>query len=190
MSSYRVKLLVLLAICLLVITLFFRKEQSLRSYFSNKVNRVDKVASAPPAGIGIDQTSNIEALKNRLPVKREEFLDVAFANDYGRSGNANKDLQIFQNLLLNFRLLVKDHPRIPFSGNDGFIWVLAGGNHHRLALLEYDHPFIGDKGELLDRWKTPILFHQVSSDETTLRSAGPDRVMWTNDDIVNGGGAY
>jgi hypothetical protein len=37
---------------------------------------------------------------------------------------------------------------------------------------------------LLDRWEMPVFFHKESSRRTSLRSAGPDRKMWTADDIV------
>jgi hypothetical protein len=39
-------------------------------------------------------------------------------------------------------------------------------------------------GELIDPWGTPYFFHQLSGHETEIRSAGPDRVMWTADDLV------
>ena len=39
-------------------------------------------------------------------------------------------------------------------------------------------------GELLDRWDSPLFFHRESSRTTTFRSAGPDRRLWTDDDVV------
>jgi hypothetical protein len=40
------------------------------------------------------------------------------------------------------------------------------------------------KGELVDPWGTPYFFHQLSGHEMEIRSAGPDRIMWTADDLV------
>jgi hypothetical protein len=40
------------------------------------------------------------------------------------------------------------------------------------------------KGELIDSWGTPYFFHQLSGKEMEIRSAGPDRIMWTADDLV------
>ncbi len=40
------------------------------------------------------------------------------------------------------------------------------------------------KGELIDSWGTPYFFHQLSGHEMEIRSAGPDRIMWTADDLV------
>ena len=39
-------------------------------------------------------------------------------------------------------------------------------------------------GELIDPWGTPYFFHQLSGHEMEIRSAGPDKIMWTADDLV------
>jgi len=43
---------------------------------------------------------------------------------------------------------------------------------------------INDRGELVDPWGTPYFFHQLSGTEMEIRSAGPDKIMWTADDLV------
>ena len=43
---------------------------------------------------------------------------------------------------------------------------------------------INPNGELVDSWGTPFFFHQLSSMDLEIRSAGPDRIMWTTDDLV------
>jgi len=43
---------------------------------------------------------------------------------------------------------------------------------------------INAKGELVDYWGTPFFFHQLSGTQMEIHSAGPDRQMWTGDDIV------
>jgi hypothetical protein len=43
---------------------------------------------------------------------------------------------------------------------------------------------MNSNGELMDRWGTPIFFHALSKDQMEIRSAGPDRVMWTADDVI------
>ena len=42
---------------------------------------------------------------------------------------------------------------------------------------------LNDKGELVDPWGTPYFFHQLSGTEMQIRSAGPDKIMWTMDDL-------
>jgi len=39
-------------------------------------------------------------------------------------------------------------------------------------------------GELVDAWGTPYFFHQISGAEMEIHSAGPDKIMWTSDDLV------
>jgi hypothetical protein len=43
---------------------------------------------------------------------------------------------------------------------------------------------INAEGELVDAWGTPYFFHQISGSEMEIHSAGPDKVMWTSDDLV------
>ncbi len=43
---------------------------------------------------------------------------------------------------------------------------------------------INEKGELVDAWNTPFFFHQISGTEMEIHSAGPDKIMWTQDDLV------
>ena len=43
---------------------------------------------------------------------------------------------------------------------------------------------INGRGELVDYWGTPFFFHQLSGKEMEIHSAGPDKVMWTADDLV------
>jgi hypothetical protein len=43
---------------------------------------------------------------------------------------------------------------------------------------------INGNGELVDVWGTPYFFHQLSGTDTEIHSAGPDRIMWTADDLI------
>ncbi len=43
---------------------------------------------------------------------------------------------------------------------------------------------INADGALVDSWGTPLFFHQISGSEMEIHSAGPDKVMWTADDLV------
>ncbi len=39
-------------------------------------------------------------------------------------------------------------------------------------------------GQLVDPWGTPYFFHQLSGTQMEIRSAGPDKILWTADDLV------
>ena len=71
--------------------------------------------------------------------------------------------------------------------NDEIVRRLQGDNPKGIAVLPKSHPAINGEGELVDRWGTPYRFHPESAWVTTVRSAGPDRKMWTGDDILTEG---
>jgi hypothetical protein len=72
----------------------------------------------------------------------------------------------------------------PVGNNAEITAALTGRNRLRLALIPPDHPVINAKGELCDRWGTPFFFHAESAAKMEIRSAGPDKKMWTSDDVT------
>lgn len=94
------------------------------------------------------------------------------------------DLELADRLLFSYRTLVKNHTDKPVGTNADFVDALLGDNPAKQVFLPPDSPHISPAGELLDRWRTPLFIHPESSDRITLRSAGPDKTLWTDDDIV------
>jgi hypothetical protein len=91
-------------------------------------------------------------------------------------------------LLENLRVAVR-HYGLRFGGNpvgtnQEITKALNGGNPHHVEFLGPDGNSINDKGELVDAWGTPYFFHQLSGQVMEIRSAGPDKRMWTDDDLV------
>jgi len=63
--------------------------------------------------------------------------------------------------------------------------ALNGGNPKQTQFTREDYGMsMNARGELIDPWGTPYFFHQLSGTEMEIRSAGPDRIMWTADDLV------
>lgn len=103
----------------------------------------------------------------------------------GAAGSdTREDLRIIHSLLFQLRSNVRELASQPMGTNAEFTAALTGDNRLGLIAIYRDHPSINASGELTDRWGTAIFFHAESSVNTRLRSAGPDRVMWTDDDIV------
>lgn len=71
----------------------------------------------------------------------------------------------------------------PVGENEEITAALLGANPKRLVYLPESGSFLS-KGELVDRWGTPYFFHSVAADRLEIRSAGPDREMWTGDDVT------
>jgi len=61
--------------------------------------------------------------------------------------------------------------------------LLLGENKKSIAYLPDDHPRINEFGQLTDSWGTAYEFHTVSSLRVEVTSAGPDRELFTDDDI-------
>lgn len=72
----------------------------------------------------------------------------------------------------------------PLGENDEVTASLIGGNAKGVAVLSPNHPAISPAGELLDRWGRPYFFHAISATSMEIRSAGPDRDLYTLDDVV------
>jgi hypothetical protein len=92
------------------------------------------------------------------------------------------DLRLVLDVLGTFR---SNFPRDgnPTGSNAEITAALTGQNKLRLALLPPRHPAINGAGELCDRWGTPFFFHAESATRMEIRSAGPDRTLWTPDDV-------
>lgn len=92
------------------------------------------------------------------------------------------DLRLLNEIFVRYR--VATHGQNPVGDNADITAVLTGRNALGFAFIPKDHPAINADGELCDRWGTPFFFHQVSGEEMEIRSAGPDRRLWTADDQV------
>ena len=73
----------------------------------------------------------------------------------------------------------------PVGNNREITAALNGQNPRQVVFLNPDDGLpINPRGELVDNWGTPYFFHQLSGSEMEIHSAGPDRKMWTADDLV------
>ena len=74
------------------------------------------------------------------------------------------------------------HGENPIGSNAEITGALLGKNLKQIKLEVPTGSRLNSEGEMCDRWGTPYFFHQVSGTEMEIRSAGPDRQMWTGDD--------
>jgi len=111
------------------------------------------------------------------PEPRSELADRLNAP----TGNIRSDLRIVENLIDAYRSNFRENP---VGTNAEITAALSGKNRLHLVLLPRDHPAINVRGELCDRWGRPFFFHQLSGTQMGIRSSGPDRTMWTDDDAV------
>ncbi|MBL9189058.1 MAG: hypothetical protein JNK23_16355 [Opitutaceae bacterium] len=91
------------------------------------------------------------------------------------------DLRLVADILDTFRTNFPQSGN-PVGANFEITAALTGKNKLGFALIPPDHRAINREGELCDRWGTPFFFHAESATRMEIRSAGPDKKMWTADD--------
>jgi hypothetical protein len=84
-------------------------------------------------------------------------------------------------MIRDYRTLAKENP---VGTNAEIMAAVMGGNPKEAELGPPEGMTLNENGELIDRWGTPYFFHQLSRDQMEIRSAGADKVMWTEDDAV------
>jgi hypothetical protein len=73
----------------------------------------------------------------------------------------------------------------PVGTNPEIAKALDGDNPRQAHFLQPEAGMrLNESGELIDPWGTPYFFHQLSGTDMEVRSAGPDKIMWTKDDVV------
>jgi len=97
-------------------------------------------------------------------------------------GSSRSDLRLVDQVFIAYRSAL--HSGNPVGENAEITAALKGRNKLGYAFIPPDSPAINSKGELCDRWGTPYFFHQLSGEKMEIRSAGPDRKLWTADDEV------
>jgi hypothetical protein len=74
----------------------------------------------------------------------------------------------------------------PVGTNPEIAGQLSGNNPKHLNFITAEAGMhLNEDGALVDSWGTPYFFHQVSGAEMEIHSAGPDKMMWTADDLVS-----
>lgn len=103
--------------------------------------------------------------------------------------NSNKtvalqDVRIVEGLVQNMQQSFKAPAVPPLGFNEEITRALTGRNPLELAFIPSNHPAINARGLLCDRWGAPFHFHPVANDRIDVRSAGPDRKLFTADDVT------
>ncbi len=102
--------------------------------------------------------------------------------------STDPDLDIARNDVENIGLMLRDFRTVqgenPTGTNAEIMKAVMGGNKKGALLGPPTGMALNGDGELVDRWGTPVFFHQMSATEMEIRSAGPDRKLYTSDDVL------
>ncbi|MBV9658944.1 MAG: hypothetical protein JO295_12615 [Verrucomicrobia bacterium] len=138
------------------------------------------VETASPAALATP-TALAEPPLNAPPALPPPAPRFATANPAQQQAGANDPaLLAVRGSLRDYRAALGQNP----VGTNAEITKALLGNNPRGAQFLGADAKVNDQGELLDRWEHPYYFHQISGTDMEVRSAGPDGVMWTPDDLV------
>jgi len=150
-------------------------------YFQSNPSTPASSEKKPKIATGIISTEQHPEFDTDRPVR---ILDTATVADRLNSpdNTIHQDLEIVFSLVDSYHQIFK---KMPTGGlNEEIIASISGKNAKRLGFISPKHPAISEKGELLDRFGTPFYFHPVSSAIMEIRSAGPDKKLFSEDDIL------
>ena len=148
-------------------------------YFSeNKKSPTGDPQSAPSLSPPSPPT-NKEGRNNSTGLLGEKIL-----HDYATENTTLKeDMELLRRLNFSFVTLVKDHAQTPIGCNRDLADALKGKNAYKQRFLPDAHSALNDQGQIIDRYNTPVHIHVKSAGSYEVRSAGPDKKLWTEDDI-------
>jgi hypothetical protein len=107
------------------------------------------------------------------------------ADDLNAPGSEpQRDVEILHSLVRQYLRRMHQRRGHPIGDDIDLAHVLTGHNPLKLVILPPEHPALTADGHLRDRWGTPYFIHPRGRDAFEIRSAGPDRKMFTADDLV------
>jgi Na+-transporting methylmalonyl-CoA/oxaloacetate decarboxylase gamma subunit len=119
---------------------------------------------------------------NAAPLLGETIL-----RDYANTNfPPENDLTLMSRLMENSLLLLKSAANRPLSANEDWADLFRGKNGAREEYLPATHIALNAQGQLIDRWRSPLFFHALGGGRYEIRSAGPDKKLWTEDDLHRG----
>jgi hypothetical protein len=189
------KLFAILAFLALIAVLFFllRSKHPPSSQRAGTNETIPGVASNIPAPLGKTQsvsvtTSGISA--PLAPAQTDLAWRAASPNSTSAAGADTNQLPALPPLTVLDKARVSIHNyhaafgENPVGTNPEITAALQGKNPKQINFLGDSGLRLNGKGEMVDGYGTPFFFHQISGNEMEIRSAGPDKVMWTSDDLI------
>lgn len=95
-----------------------------------------------------------------------------------------EDLKKIHRVVTGYFSVIKDASRFPIGGNEDLSAALRGDNSNREVFISLGSPALSADGLLIDRWGRPLIVHPEAWKQLELRSAGPDRIPYNDDDLL------
>jgi len=168
---------VLAVAALLVIFRFIPEDQQREENIAAPAEHTDE---STPTEVSHENVKRSEiAVPDTLP----EITVLPFASELEKDLIRNDDPEASRlavdQILFFYRRMFHENP---VGQNEEITAALLGENKERVAFIPPDSPVIKD-GKLVDPWGTPYWFHPLSGQQMEIHSAGPDRELFTADDL-------
>lgn len=179
---------VLLAGALLWVLSLHRSEPAVARSAPQYPAGPQEIPGAREPAVKTDTPAATSDLPGTGPAQTEKALSTAPPTDASPDSEPVSGLPpaiVLENMRRVFRQYGSRFGGNPVGTNREITRALNGDNPgHAVFLKPEDGLRINDSGELVDNWGTPFFFHQLSGTDMEIHSAGPDRKMWTPDDLV------
>ena len=175
----------------LVMLLIASRDRPLIVAKTPAMEETPQVPAEPPVPAATDSSAASAApdaapeLPGPVPVKPARPALAAAATPPSGPETLLPPLTVLENMRTVFRQYSSRYGGNPVGDNAEITAALNGRNPRQIVFLNSDDGLrSNDRGELIDNWGTPFFFHQISGTQMEIHSAGPDRRMWTADDLV------
>lgn len=140
---------------------------------------IPKEETIPP-GIVVTETSPVVP-----PTSPDTAPGDRLLGGYGKPDQPpGNDVVAMARAISGFLVIEKQAAARPLSANEEWSAALRGLRPGTGRWFS-DGPPVFDAGHrLVDRWGTPLIFHALGGRQWEIRSAGPDRIPWNEDDLV------
>lgn len=99
-------------------------------------------------------------------------------------GDPAQDVITLHRILQQYQRALHNRQGPPIGDDIDLARALKGRNPMKRAFIPATHPALSNDGHILDRWGTPYHLHPRGNGAFEVRSAGPDRKLYTEDDLV------
>lgn len=100
------------------------------------------------------------------------------------AGDPAQDVITLHRILQQYQRVLHGQRSTPIGDDIDLARALTGRNPMRQLFISPTHPALARDGHILDRWGTPYHLHPRGKGAFEVRSAGPDRQLYTADDLV------
>ena len=183
------------------LVIYFASKPSPALVSPKPTSAVTKASSPAPARQQLPVTESSETGSTSAPAGTAPGPDIASQTPAGQQTPGNQTaIEAGENtspnttfppatLVENVRLTIRAYGLRfggnPVGSNAEITQALNGSNPKQVVFIQAEQGLrMNGQGELIDSWGTPFFFHQLSSTQTEVRSAGPDKKMYTRDDLV------